>query len=244
MLDTYLVSNIVEEIYQYVNWYDLYWAYKNGSKIAGSNKYWKPIYSRYFPNNHVENNFFHKFIPTLLQKLHLLYRRWNYRYLNYQWTSVSKKMIKLINYDPVSLFHFLFLYDLLTDFSVAYILHIQEYINPNIRNNRGEVLAATRKNWKAMFLYREFLDDKEIAMIAVQQYGDALLYISSRFQDDNDVVCAAVQQNPKALHHASERLRENKEIVLLAMQQDKKALTYASEELLNDDELITLFHSN
>ena len=56
------------------------------------------------------------------------------------------------------------------------------------------------------------LNDKEVVLAAVQQYGWALEWASKRLKNDKEVVLAAVQRHGCALRYASKALRVDKEI--------------------------------
>ena len=82
------------------------------------------------------------------------------------------------------------------------------------------------------------LTRKEIALMAVAQWGHALQWASDELKADREVVLAAVAEDGSALQYASEALREDREVVLAALAQDGSALQYASEALRADREVV------
>ena len=90
----------------------------------------------------------------------------------------------------------------------------------------------------------DFLKSKKtIALNAVTDDGYNL-YKLKDFQNDRDVVLAAVQQNGFALKYASEELKKDREIVLAAVRQNGYALEYASEHLKADRMIVLVAIKN
>jgi hypothetical protein len=80
--------------------------------------------------------------------------------------------------------------------------------------------------------------EKEKAISAVTQRGNALETVSDTLKDDVDVVMAAITQNPSALQYASPELKDNEAIVLYAVTRDGGSLYYASPELKRNKEIV------
>jgi hypothetical protein len=80
--------------------------------------------------------------------------------------------------------------------------------------------------------------DKEVVLVAVQNYGDALQNASVELKADKEVVLVAVRQNGDALRYASAELKADKEVVLAAVRQNGDTLKYASVELTADKEVV------
>ena len=53
------------------------------------------------------------------------------------------------------------------------------------------------------------ITDKNEALIAVEQNGFALQYVSNRLQDDPEIVKIALEENGWALQYASDRLQDD-----------------------------------
>ena len=54
----------------------------------------------------------------------------------------------------------------------------------------------------------ELKGDREIVMVAVKQYWNALQYASAELRDDHEIVIAAVKQDKSAMRFASSGLKE------------------------------------
>jgi hypothetical protein len=84
----------------------------------------------------------------------------------------------------------------------------------------------------------KFRNDKDVVLVAVRGWGNALKWASKKLKNDRDVVLEAVKQDGQALVWASEELRDDKEVVLAAVKNNTLAILYASENLLNDKEIV------
>jgi uncharacterized membrane protein len=82
------------------------------------------------------------------------------------------------------------------------------------------------------------LNDRRIALAAVQVAGESLKYVAEEYRSDREVLCTAVHQCGKALRHAAKELRQDRAIALAAVAQDGLALQHVSEELLHDAEVV------
>lgn len=98
--------------------------------------------------------------------------------------------------------------------------------------SRAVVLAAVKKNGKALKYAKDFIDDREIVLTAVKKNGIAIKMSSDRLKGDKEVVLAAVRQNGFALMHS--HMRHNKDVVLAAVRQNGNALEYATDTLKRD----------
>ena len=77
--------------------------------------------------------------------------------------------------------------------------------------------------------------DREVALAAMTQAGDALMWTSAALLHDHEFMLAAVAQDGDfALRFASEALRNDREVVLAAVAQDGCALRLASAALWKD----------
>jgi len=70
-----------------------------------------------------------------------------------------------------------------------------------------------------------------VALVAVAQCGQALLYTWPQLRADREVVLAAVAQYGHALEFASEELKMDRGVVTVAVAQNRHALRYASAAL-------------
>jgi len=108
------------------------------------------------------------------------------------------------------------------------------------KSNRDIALAAVHQSGDALrYASAELQGDREVVLAAVRQYGDALRHASSELQANREVVLAAVQQEDgSALVYASAELKADREVVLTAVHQSGHALRYASAELRADRQIV------
>ena len=85
---------------------------------------------------------------------------------------------------------------------------------------------------------RELKADKEEAIAAVKNDGDALQHASDELKADKEVVMVAVKNSGDALYYASDELKADKEVVMMAVKNSGDALYYASDELKADKEVV------
>ena len=71
------------------------------------------------------------------------------------------------------------------------------------------------------------MDDKGIALVAVQQNLLSVALLSDRLKDDKEIMIAAVRYCGFALQFASDRLKGDREIILAAAQEDSRACSAA-----------------
>ena len=108
-----------------------------------------------------------------------------------------------------------------------------------LRADRQVALAAVAENGDALQLASEELrDDRQVALVAVAKYGPALDFASEALRDDRQVVLAAVTNDGHALKHASAALRDDRQVVLAAVAENGFALRHASEALREDTRFV------
>lgn len=139
------------------------------------------------------------------------------------------------------------------------------YVSAELKGDKEvvlDVVARSESYAHACFCHaaKEFRDDKDVVLAAVQASGGELQYASSRLQDDKDVVRAA---GPGGLEYASAGLRRaaennwydglcfdselqcDKSFVLAAATKDGGALRFASNALKADvDVVLAAFTQN
>lgn len=102
-----------------------------------------------------------------------------------------------------------------------------EYLNTDFRADREIVLNSIRYHpisliWASYTLR----DDNEIVSKAVTVNGLALICASLRLRNDRAIVILAIKQNGLALEHASDELRADLEIAKIAMAQTCFAIKF------------------
>ena len=103
---------------------------------------------------------------------------------------------------------------------------------------RKIVMTAVEQDGYAFVFSRRFASDKEIAKIAVSNYGYTLWCVDEKLKKDKEVVMAAILQDGRALKHASDELKNDKQTVMAAVKNDGRALKSASTILKNDKEVV------
>ena len=84
----------------------------------------------------------------------------------------------------------------------------------------------------------KFPNDKEIALIAVNNDGTNLEHVAPNLRDDEDVVLAALDNNVYSFKYASNRLKDDKNMILTAINASGTNFKYASDRLKNDKEVV------
>jgi hypothetical protein len=110
-----------------------------------------------------------------------------------------------------------------------------------IITDRDEAIKAVEQNGDALqYASKELQGDREVVLKAVGQDGYALEYASINLKNDKAFVLKAVGKDGYALEYASEDLQGDREVVLKAVRQNGLALYYASDTLKNDPEFLQL----
>jgi len=121
-----------------------------------------------------------------------------------------------------------------------------EFLPDDYKCNKKLALIALKNAPESiMFFSEELRDDASIVKKALRSDTEQLLsFVSERLRDDYDIVYKAVSVDGLNLQYASTKLQDNREIVLRAIKEYGGSLEYASERLQKDMELIDLAHSH
>lgn len=107
--------------------------------------------------------------------------------------------------------------------------------------DRQVALAAVRQSGDALqFAPDELRTDREVALAAVGQKGRAVQWASLEMQGDREVALQAVRQNGNALQYLSAILRTDPDVVMAAVGQHGSALRWAGPSLLQDAEVVSV----
>ena len=87
--------------------------------------------------------------------------------------------------------------------------------------DRKNALATLTKEWYKLRDMPQYMDDKELVLAAVKDYGLSLKHASPELQADRQVVMAAVKNNGMAVDYASPALKADKAIVKAAKAQEQ-----------------------
>ena len=107
-------------------------------------------------------------------------------------------------------------------------------------DNSAAINKMKKDPWDFRCLNDAMKADKEVAMIAVTDYGSNLEYVSESLKSDKEVVMAAVSNWGDVLEHASDSLKADKEVVLAALKSGGGSIKFASDDLKLDPEIYTL----
>ena len=132
---------------------------------------------------------------------------------------------------------------------IKYEPSVFKFANQKLKGDKEIVLAyldSCKNNGEMPISFRnvsfKLLNDKEVALKAVQIYSHNLEYVSINLKDDKDVVFAAILTQYDALQYASERLKNDKETVLLCCKRINGGwwsnLEYASVSLRTDKVIV------
>ncbi len=86
---------------------------------------------------------------------------------------------------------------------------------------RQSALATLKKEGYKLRDMPQYMDDKELVLAAVRDYGLSLKDASPALQANKQVVMAAVKNNGMAIDHASPALQKDKAIMKAAKAQEK-----------------------
>jgi hypothetical protein len=87
--------------------------------------------------------------------------------------------------------------------------------------DRKSALAKLTKEGYLLRDMPQYMNDKELVLAAVKDYGLSLKHASPALQADRQVVMAAVKNNGMAIDYASPKLKQDKVIVKAARDQEK-----------------------
>jgi hypothetical protein len=87
--------------------------------------------------------------------------------------------------------------------------------------DRKSALAKLKKEGYLLRNMPEYMNDKELVLAAVKDYGLSLKQASPALQADKEIVMAAVKNNGMAIDFASPVLKKDKAIIKAAKAQEK-----------------------
>ena len=87
--------------------------------------------------------------------------------------------------------------------------------------DRQSALKTLKKEGYKLRDMPQYMDDKELVLAAVNDYGLSLKHASPALQANREVVMAAVKNNGMAIDHASPELQKDKEIMKAANAQEQ-----------------------
>ena len=112
-----------------------------------------------------------------------------------------------------------------------------------IENCFSAVLSATRRQRlrppATVYPQASLLEDREVVLAAVGNYGRALQWASARLRGDAEVVAVALEACPRALQFAMTSLRADRNLVRVAVAADGRVLRFCPD-LQEDPEICLL----
>lgn len=101
---------------------------------------------------------------------------------------------------------------------------------------KKHALAVVSKNgMKLANVSKKLLNDKEVVLAAVRQYGCAVRH--TKFTSDIEVMTVAVEQDGTAFYYGTPSIRGNKDLALMALSKDKEMFKYILPDLQKDKDI-------
>jgi hypothetical protein len=116
-----------------------------------------------------------------------------------------------------------------------------------------EAVIKNIQSGHGIYQYEQFLNDFDVANIAIELDCYNYTYLSKEIQDDKTLALKVIKQSPSLLAFVSPRLKCDIDIVLTAISIDGEYICYANESLRNQYEIalkaiqqsaFALFHLN
>lgn len=104
----------------------------------------------------------------------------------------------------------------------------------------GKFTVSQLKEIKNYPFVKEYQDDKQTTMLAVDYSYQNFKYASDRLKNDKEVCLFAAQKSGNTLCYMGNAAKEDKEIVKAAVSDTGSALKYADKKILNDKEIALL----
>lgn len=98
--------------------------------------------------------------------------------------------------------------------------YLESFFHP-YSMDRQSALATLKKEGYKLRDMPQYMNDKELVLAAVKDYGLSLKHASPALQANRQVVMAAVKNNGMAIDHASPALKKDKAIIKTAKAQEK-----------------------
>lgn len=109
-----------------------------------------------------------------------------------------------------------------------------KYVKSSLREDRNFILAAVKKNSRALKYAGEFRKDEGVVRAALRGNASALRFADASLKKDEEFMLAAMKEGIDALKYADVSLKKDRVFFLLAMQKDRRALGYAHVSLKKD----------
>ena len=108
------------------------------------------------------------------------------------------------------------------------------------QNNSEVVMAAVNENGYALrFASKTLKGDRTIVIEAVKQNWRAILYATDELKNNNNFVLDCIDYSPNTLQYASSKLYDNADFMLSAVNKNAHLLYYASNKIKSNPEIVT-----
>lgn len=125
-------------------------------------------------------------------------------------------------------------------FTVSQLKEIKNY--PFVKEYQDDkqttMLAVEYSYQNFKYASDRLKDDKEVCLFAAQKSGNTLCYMGDDAKADREIVKAAVSNTGSALKYADKKFLNDKEIALLAMRTCISVLNLLDEKLKDDEEVV------
>ena len=100
-----------------------------------------------------------------------------------------------------------------------------------------DVAYAAVKNFRSSFAFTlgKARDSRRIAAEVASAGGDVVAMLDKKFLDDEEIAKVAVGRNPKAIQYFTDRVRCIPSVALLALKQDRTVTQYLPDEAFEND---------
>lgn len=100
-----------------------------------------------------------------------------------------------------------------------------------------DVAYAAVKNFRSSFAFTlgKARDSRRIAAEVASAGGDVVAMLDKKFLDDEEIAKVAVGRNPKAIQYFTDRIRCIPSVALLALKQDRTVTQYLPDEAFEND---------
>jgi lambda repressor-like predicted transcriptional regulator len=120
-------------------------------------------------------------------------------------------------------------------------LDMRSYASDELRDDPKFMLAVIHDDlYKVEYASDRLKKNRKFMLSVVETYGYwSVKYVSRDFRDDPEFMLAAIQHDIDILHFASDRLKKNRKFMLSVVDKyGSRSLTYASQDLGDDPEFM------
>lgn len=244
MFDTVLAVNVCYEIYNYMQWYDLYSLTLDGEKLVKSERVWRPIYNKYWE---IPKSFKGSYFSAFVSNIHNKVEELHHQYIKIE--SEDKNLIKFgLQRQIISLWD---IHDKMTDqddiveLAVKFDVWNFAYAGQGCRGNKSIVKQMVQQQGMLLkYASAECKNDEEICTLALKNTGSALEFVSQRIAGDRSFIKLALSNNGRSLKFAPKEFKDDPELVEMAVVQNGLALEHTDVRWRQDPRICRLAVAN